>query len=92
MSQSTTKSPIRNAPNIGLRYDWSRQEVEEFYHRPLLDLVFAAQQVHRQFHDPAMLTPIQERMDAVLQLPDIADPQRQLRSEFVQRTQRLRPH
>jgi biotin synthase len=53
MSQSITKSPSRNAPSASLRHDWSRQEVEELYQRPLLDLVFAAQQVHRQFHDPA---------------------------------------
>ena len=53
MSHSIAKSPRPNAPNASLRHDWTRREVEEIYHRPLLDLVFAAQQVHRQFHDPA---------------------------------------
>jgi len=32
--------------------EWSRPAVREMYHRPLLDLVNAAQQVHRKFHDP----------------------------------------
>jgi len=48
MSQSITKSPTAS-----LRHDWSRHEVEDLYQRPLLDLVFSAQQVHREFHDPA---------------------------------------
>ena len=32
------------------RHDWSREEIRTLYHRPLLDLVFAAQQAHRQHH------------------------------------------
>ena len=36
-----------------LRYDWTRDSVREIYRRPLLELIFAAQQVHRKFHDPA---------------------------------------
>jgi biotin synthase len=35
------------------RHDWTRGAVREVYNRPLLELVFAAQQVHRQFHNPA---------------------------------------
>ena len=53
MNQPIAKSPSQDAPNVCLRHDWSRQEVEEIYNRPLLDLVFAAQQVHRKFHDPS---------------------------------------
>jgi biotin synthase len=55
MSQSTTQSPgrRRSAPEGDLKHDWTRHEVEEIYNRPLLDLVFSAQQVHRKFHDPA---------------------------------------
>jgi len=34
------------------RYDWARDSVREIYGRPFLDLIFAAQQIHRQFHDP----------------------------------------
>ena len=53
MSQPITKLPSRKAPDSSLKHDWSRPEVEEIFQRPLLDLVFAAQQVHRKFHDPA---------------------------------------
>lgn len=35
-----------------VRHDWQVHEVLGIYQRPLLDLVFAAAQVHRQFHDP----------------------------------------
>src|SRR5256885_16853590 len=42
-------------PNAVLRYDWTRDSVREVYHRPLLDLIFAAQQIHRKFHDPARI-------------------------------------
>jgi biotin synthase len=41
------------ARNVFLRYDWTRDSVREIYHRPLLDLVFSAQQTHRRLHDPA---------------------------------------
>lgn len=33
-----------------LRFDWTRAEVRAVYSLPLLDLVFQAQQLHRQFH------------------------------------------
>jgi biotin synthase len=36
----------------GLRHDWSRQEVQDLLARPLMDLLFEAQQVHRRHHDP----------------------------------------
>lgn len=39
-------------PSAALRYDWTRNSVREIYHRPLLDLIFSAQQIHRKFHDP----------------------------------------
>jgi len=35
------------------RYDWQRDEVRAIYDTPVLDLVFRAAGVHRQFHDPA---------------------------------------
>jgi biotin synthase len=41
-----------SVPRSALRHDWSRQEIAAIYHRPLLELVFQAQQVHRQFHNP----------------------------------------
>ncbi len=39
-------------PNALPRYDWTRDSVREIYNRPFLDLIFAAQQIHRKFHDP----------------------------------------
>jgi len=33
-----------------LRFDWTRQEIAELYHLPLPELLFRAQQVHREFH------------------------------------------
>src|SRR5690242_15753419 len=33
-----------------LRHDWTLQEIEDIYTRPLLDLVFEAQRVHRAHH------------------------------------------
>jgi biotin synthase len=35
---------------VSLRHDWSREEIRVIYDQPLLELVFHAQQVHRQFH------------------------------------------
>ena len=31
---------------------WAKQEIQEVYGSPLLDLVFRAASVHRQHHDP----------------------------------------
>jgi biotin synthase len=54
MSESLIPEPLgRLRRNALLRYDWTRDSVREIYHRPLLDLFFAAQQAHRKFHDPA---------------------------------------
>jgi biotin synthase len=36
-----------------IRNDWSVQEISEIYHSPLLDLVYRAATVHRQFHQPS---------------------------------------
>ena len=37
---------------IPIRYDWQLAEIQELYDTPLLDLVFQAAAVHREFHDP----------------------------------------
>ncbi|ANF82024.1 biotin synthase BioB [Acinetobacter sp. NCu2D-2] len=34
------------------RNDWTRQEIQTLYQQPFLDLVFQAQQIHRQFFKP----------------------------------------
>jgi biotin synthase len=35
-----------------LRHDWTRAEVAAIYRLPLPDLIFQAQSLHRQFHEP----------------------------------------
>lgn len=35
-----------------VRHDWSLDEIEEIYRRPLLELCFKAASIHREFHDP----------------------------------------
>lgn len=34
-----------------IRNDWSRAEIEALYQQPLMDLIFQAQQVHREYFD-----------------------------------------
>ena len=56
MSESFISEPVGQiSRDVSLRYDWTRDSVREIYHRPFLDLLFAAQQTHRKFHDPARL-------------------------------------
>ena len=35
-----------------IRHDWTTESVESLYHLPLTELLFRAQAVHRQYHDP----------------------------------------
>jgi biotin synthase len=35
-----------------LRHTWTRDEIRKTYRQPLPDLLFSAQQLHREFHDP----------------------------------------
>lgn len=37
-------------PNI--RHDWSKQEIEQIYHKPLLELIYDAATIHRKYHPP----------------------------------------
>ena len=37
----------------GVRHDWVIEEVQALFQTPLMELVFRAADVHRQFHDPA---------------------------------------
>lgn len=41
-----------HAPVFPLRHDWTREEVEELLALPFPDLIFKAQQAHRQYFDP----------------------------------------
>ena len=37
---------------MSIRHDWTTEAVESLYHLPLTDLLFRAQSIHRQHHDP----------------------------------------
>jgi len=50
---STQRSGAGAVQSAGVWREWGRPAVRELYHRPLLDLVHAAQEVHRKFHNPA---------------------------------------
>jgi biotin synthase len=53
MSIETTSAAARRAAaTSGLRHNWKRGEVEAIYHEALPELIFRAQSVHRQYHDP----------------------------------------
>ena len=54
MSETFIPEPVGQISRDALlRYDWTRDSVGEIYNRPFLNLLFAAQQTHRKFHDPA---------------------------------------
>ncbi len=38
--------------DTSIRNDWTKEEIKELYNTPLFDLLFQAQTVHRQYHDP----------------------------------------
>lgn len=37
---------------VPIRNDWSREEIGEIFHTPLMDLIYRAAGIHRQFHNP----------------------------------------
>ena len=44
------------SPPLGtVRHDWTTEEVEALYNRPLLELVYDAATVHRMHHDPSQV-------------------------------------
>lgn len=47
----STKNTVDSQPSP-TRHDWSLDEIIELFDRPLMDLVFEAQTVHRRYHDP----------------------------------------
>ena len=38
-----------------IRHDWTVENVEALYHLPLTELLFRAQTVHREYHDPEII-------------------------------------
>jgi len=49
LSENRTNVP---ADKSNVRHTWTREEIRRIYGQPLPDLLFLAQQLHRQFHDP----------------------------------------
>lgn len=54
--QAATTGSSCSAPHTVLdsvvRNDWTKTEISEIFHRPLLDLIYQAATVHREYHDP----------------------------------------
>ncbi len=48
----STPPTIQKTAGAGLRHDWTRTEIAALYRLPLPELVFRAQQVHRQYNAP----------------------------------------
>ncbi|EMD00626.1 hypothetical protein BAUCODRAFT_60814 [Baudoinia panamericana UAMH 10762] len=47
---------LRNAVNArGPRYDWTREEIREIYHQPLMQLAHESATLHRRFHRPSAI-------------------------------------
>lgn len=40
---------------MGVRYSWQESEIREIYNMPLLELVYQAASVHRQYHNPKQI-------------------------------------
>ena len=53
MTQNTAAADTAN--DSPLRHDWSQQEVEALFALPFMDLLFRAQQVHREHFDPNVI-------------------------------------
>jgi biotin synthase len=34
-----------------IRHNWTKEEILEVYNRPLIDLIYQASTIHRQYHD-----------------------------------------
>ena len=49
---SAARPALRSAPLGEIRHDWSTAEIEALFALPFQDLIFRAQQVHREHHVP----------------------------------------
>jgi len=49
LSENRTNAPANRS---SLRHTWTREEIRQIYRQPLPDLLYSAQQLHREFHDP----------------------------------------
>eukprot|EP00127_Corallochytrium_limacisporum_P003235 Clim_evm84s147 gene=Clim_evmTU84s147 len=50
-TSTPTSKAWEAAQNATIRNDWTREEIQEIYDSPLLDLMFSAQHVHRNFQN-----------------------------------------
>jgi biotin synthase len=51
MVKGRMNSPTQTmSQHMPIRHDWTREEIGAIYRQPLMDLVYRAQQVHREFH------------------------------------------
>lgn len=53
-SLATHAAPIKSSTPV-TRHNWKKEEIQEIYNTPLLDLVYRAASVHRQHHDPSKI-------------------------------------
>jgi biotin synthase len=44
---------LKNLLLMLIRNDWTREEISEIYHSPVMELIYRAATVHRQFHEPS---------------------------------------
>ena len=51
MHLEDTQAEVSEA-KTSLRHDWTRDDIRRIYRQPLPDLLFSAQKLHREFHDP----------------------------------------
>jgi len=47
-NNATDKNPMNDPYPDGLRHNWTKREIREFFNLPFMDLVFKAQNIHRQ--------------------------------------------
>jgi len=52
MTRESTGTSTALHSETGLRFDWTKPEVQSIYRTPFSELLFRAQTVHRQFHPP----------------------------------------
>lgn len=41
--------------SVGIRYDWQIEEIQRIYDLPLLELIYQAASIHRQYHNPQQI-------------------------------------
>ncbi len=51
MNQILTQTENTSFSNTEIRNDWTREEISQIFHSPILDLIYRAATVHRQFND-----------------------------------------